>query len=114
MSMFCYQCDQTAKGTGCTISGVCGKNPQTAVLQDLLIHATKGVAMYAHRARQLGAIDREIDRFVVQALFTTVTNVNFDPQRLQRVFSAGPTEVQIGQPWRPCSMADICISSAMI
>lgn len=82
MSMFCYQCEQTAKGTGCTVSGVCGKNPQVANLQDLLIYGVKGLAMYAHRARQLGVIDPAIDIFTVEALFATVTNVNFDAPRL--------------------------------
>ncbi|MCK9461249.1 MAG: hydroxylamine reductase [Proteobacteria bacterium] len=80
--MFCYQCEQTAKGQGCTNVGVCGKDADTATLQDLLIHATKGVSMYAHRAAALRARDRELDTFVVEALFTTVTNVNFDPERL--------------------------------
>ncbi len=78
MGMFCYQCEQTARSTGCTAYGVCGKDPETAALQDLLVHVTKGVGQYAHSARQLGARDAELDRFVVQALFTTVTNVNFD------------------------------------
>jgi len=82
--MFCYQCEQTAKGTGCTVRGVCGKDPQTAALQDLLVYATKGISMYAHRARQLGAKDREIDVFVIKTLFSTVTNVDFDPERLHR------------------------------
>ncbi len=81
--MFCYQCEQTAKGTGCTVKGVCGKQPQVAALQDLLIYATKGLSMYAHRARQLGAQDRDIDVFVLEALFSTVTNVDFDAERLQ-------------------------------
>lgn len=80
--MFCYQCEQTAKGTGCTVRGVCGKDAETAALQDLLVHATKGISMYAHRARQLGVKDREVDVFMVEALFSTVTNVNFDPERL--------------------------------
>lgn len=80
--MFCYQCEQTSKGTGCTVMGVCGKDPQTAALQDLLVHVTKGIAMYAHPAAELGARDRSIGRFVVEALFTTITNVNFDPKRL--------------------------------
>ncbi|MBN1773504.1 MAG: hydroxylamine reductase [Deltaproteobacteria bacterium] len=86
--MFCWQCEQTAKGTGCRTSGVCGKDPRTAALQDLLIEAAKGVAVYAHRARQVGgpeARDREVDLGVVEALFTTVTNVNFDPERLARL-----------------------------
>jgi len=82
--MFCFQCEQTKGGTGCTKVGVCGKDDQTATLQDLLIHATKGISMYAHRAGRLGAADREIDRFVIEALFTTVTNVDFDPQRLKQ------------------------------
>jgi hydroxylamine reductase len=85
MNMFCYQCEQTTRGTGCTALGVCGKDAQTAALQDLLIHATKGLSMYAHRARVLGAADRQLDVFVLEALFSTVTNVNFDPRRLERL-----------------------------
>jgi hydroxylamine reductase len=83
MSMFCYQCEQTAKGTGCTQFGTCGKDPEVSALQDLVIHATKGIAMYAHRAARLGARDRDINVFVTEALFTTVTNVNFDAARLE-------------------------------
>jgi len=85
MNMFCYQCEQTAKGTGCTAHGVCGKDPETAALQDLLVHALKGVAMYAHRARAFGASDREVDVFAVEAMFSTLTNVNFDPNRLNQL-----------------------------
>ncbi len=84
MSMFCYQCEQTAKGSGCTVRGVCGKQPETAALQDLLVHAIKGVSMYAHRAAGLGARDPEVDAFTAEALFTTLTNVNFDPESLAR------------------------------
>jgi len=80
--VFCYQCEQRAANGGCRVMGVCGKDPQAAALQDLLIRASQGISMYAHRARALGASDREIDLFVVEALFTTVTNVNFDPERL--------------------------------
>ncbi len=83
--MFCYQCEQTKNGTGCTSYGVCGKDPVSAALQNLLIYATKGIAMYAHRAREWGARDRDVDRFTVEALFTTVTNVNFDPRRLEEL-----------------------------
>jgi hydroxylamine reductase len=83
MSMFCYQCEQTAHGAGCTQVGVCGKDPTTAALQDLLLQGTKAVAMYAKRARDLGATNRSIDVFTVEALFTTVTNVNFDPARVE-------------------------------
>lgn len=81
--MFCYQCEQTAKGTGCTAFGVCGKSPEVSDLQDLLIHVTKGISMYAHRARVLGVKDPEVDSFVLEALFTTVTNVNFDEERME-------------------------------
>lgn len=90
MGMFCYQCEQTAHGTGCTVAGVCGKDETTAALLDLLVAAAKGVSMYAHRAAQLGARDRELDVFVIEALFTTVTNVDFDSQRiLQWLLKAG-------------------------
>ncbi len=83
--MFCYQCEQTAQGKGCTKMGVCGKDPQTADLQDLLVHAAKGIAFYAHRLRSKNIPDKEADRFVTEALFTTVTNVNFDPARLEAI-----------------------------
>ncbi len=80
--MYCYQCEQTAKGTGCTTQGVCGKTGDTAALQDLLVYATKGISMYAHRAAELNASDTAVDRAVLEFLFATVTNVDFDPERL--------------------------------
>jgi hydroxylamine reductase len=83
MGMFCYQCEQTTKGTGCTVTGVCGKDPITAALQDVLLYATKGVSMYAHRAARLGARDRDVDVFTIEALFSTVTNVNFNPESIK-------------------------------
>ncbi len=83
--MFCYQCEQTAKGQGCSQIGVCGKDDNTATLQDLLVHALKGVSMFAHRAAKLGARDAAIDEFVVEALFATLTNVNFDPVRVAAI-----------------------------
>ncbi|MFZ5639833.1 MAG: hydroxylamine reductase, partial [Bacillota bacterium] len=76
--MFCYQCEQTANGTGCTKVGVCGKNEDIAALQDLLIFGLKGIAAYAFHARELGYVDEGIDAFMEKALFTTLTNVNFD------------------------------------
>ena len=87
--MFCFQCEQTAKGTGCTVRGVCGKDPETAALQDALNYVTKGIGMYAHRARQLGATDDAVDRFTIEALFTTITNVNFDPERVNALITRG-------------------------
>ncbi|MEJ5260723.1 MAG: hydroxylamine reductase [Anaerohalosphaeraceae bacterium] len=89
--MFCYQCEQTAGGTGCTKMGVCGKTPEASDLQDLLVYAVKGIANYAHRAGQLGLRSKEIDRFAVEALFSTVTNVNFDPLRLEDLIQKADT-----------------------
>ena len=82
MSMFCFQCEQTAKGAGCNIAGVCGKSPDAAALQDLLVFAAKGLGRYAHRLGDMGVIDREANVFIVEALFTTITNVNFDVDSL--------------------------------
>ncbi|MDQ7823520.1 MAG: hydroxylamine reductase [Candidatus Eremiobacteraeota bacterium] len=79
--MFCFQCEQTAKGTGCTVQGVCGKDEQTADLIDLLIHSLKGLSMYAHRMRSFGVSDREVNVFTLEGMFSTITNVNFDPLR---------------------------------
>lgn len=79
--MFCNQCEQTAKGTGCTIQGVCGKNPDVATLQDLLIHSLKGIALYANKGWKKGIVDDDINNFTVEAAFSTLTNVNFDPER---------------------------------
>ncbi len=79
--MFCNQCEQTAKGTGCTISGVCGKNEEVSDLQDLLIYALQGLALYAQEGRTQGIIDDAVDRFTMEAIFSTLTNVDFDPER---------------------------------
>jgi len=83
LPMFCYQCEQTGRGTGCVQRSTCGKDPETAALQDLLIYAAKGISQFASRAAALGKRDAAVDRFVVQALFATVTNVDFDPQRMK-------------------------------
>jgi hydroxylamine reductase len=87
MGMFCYQCEQTTKGTGCVTNGVCGKDPITAALQDLLLYQAKGISMYAHRAARLGARDRDVDVFTIEALFSTVTNVNFNPENLKAIIN---------------------------
>ncbi|PKM45983.1 MAG: hydroxylamine reductase [Firmicutes bacterium HGW-Firmicutes-8] len=80
--MFCYQCEQTANGTGCTKVGVCGKNEDIASLQDTIIIGMKGVAAYAFHARELGYVDEEVDAFLAKGLFSTLTNVNFDLEDL--------------------------------
>ena len=82
--MFCNQCEQAAKGTGCTAVGVCGKQPEVSALQDLLVHALQGVSFWADKARAAGKSDVEIDRFVIEGLFTTVTNVDFDPANIEK------------------------------
>ncbi len=77
--MFCYQCEQTAGGKGCTKVGVCGKTPEIAALQDLLIYQIKGISCYAKQLIDKGEkIDKDIVSFVENSLFTTLTNVNFD------------------------------------
>jgi len=82
MTMFCRQCEQTAKGEGCTLKGVCGKEANVAALQDLLIYAQKGIAVYADMARALNVKDSAVDLFVAEGLFTTITNVNFSVQSI--------------------------------
>jgi len=79
--MFCYQCEQTAKGEGCTKIGVCGKESDVAILQDLLIYALKGLSLYAVEGRKKGIVDSEVNDFTCKALFSTLTNVNFDSDR---------------------------------
>jgi hydroxylamine reductase len=97
MNMFCYQCEQTAKGTGCTAFGVCGKDPETAALQDLLVYAVKDVARYAHRAGEMGIRDRRVDVFAVKALFSTLTNVNFSQKDFQKLIKQAAEMKTIAQ-----------------
>src|SRR5512135_3580852 len=78
--MFCYQCEQAAKGEGCTVVGVCGKEHQVASLQDLLIYLVTGISQYAVEGRKVGVVDPEVNTYTFKALFSTLTNVNFDPQ----------------------------------
>ena len=79
--MFCYQCEQTAKGEGCTTSGVCGKQSDVAALQDLLVYALQGLSLFAVEGRKVGVKDDDVNVFTTEALFSTLTNVDFDPQR---------------------------------
>ena len=85
LDMFCYQCSQTARGTGCTVRGVCGKVPTVARLQDNLLLASKGMAAYLYHARELGYTDTEVDAFLERAFYATFTNVNFDAEELVRL-----------------------------
>jgi len=81
MSMFCFQCQETAKNEGCTVKGVCGKDEEVAKLQDALVYLLKGTGFWARKARQYGVTDEEVDLFILEGLFATVTNVNFDADR---------------------------------
>jgi len=79
--MFCYQCQEASKGTGCTVRGVCGKTDDVANLQDLLIYSVKGISFYNIKARELGLDTEKADKFIVESLFMTITNANFDHDR---------------------------------
>jgi len=83
--MFCFQCQETAKNSGCTVKGVCGKPEDTANLQDLLIYALRGIAVYGEKSKELGISNKETGLFVAQALFSTITNANFDNDRIMEL-----------------------------
>ena len=85
--MFCHQCEQAANGSGCNKVGVCGKQPDVAALQDNLLHGLQGLGFYAHKARKLGATDPSFDQFFIEGLFATVTNVDFDAERLKGIIA---------------------------
>eukprot|EP01122_Echinamoeba_exundans_P010487 TRINITY_DN3938_c0_g1_i1.p1 TRINITY_DN3938_c0_g1~~TRINITY_DN3938_c0_g1_i1.p1 ORF type:complete len:618 (+),score=189.43 TRINITY_DN3938_c0_g1_i1:73-1926(+) len=79
--MFCFQCEQTRDGKGCSTVGVCGKDSDVAALQDLLVHINKGISQYALRLSKMGLAEPDADLFVMKSLFATLTNVNFDSAR---------------------------------
>ena len=132
MSMFCFQCQEAAGGTGCTVKGVCGKTDVVAAEQDLLIYALKGLSWAAETASTAGvAIPEEVGRFIMYGLFTTITNANFDPA----VFSASVTralemrnsllenarkagwredDVPGAATWNPASEAEYPVKAAMV
>ncbi len=85
--MFCNQCEQTAKGEACTAKGVCGKTANLADLQDLLMHAVRGLCHLAMEGRRVGVNDIEVNRFICKAIFSTLTNVNFDESRFQELIN---------------------------
>src|SRR4030043_531410 len=80
--MFCYQCEQTAKGQGCPVVGGCGKTPEVATLQDLLVYTLRGLSQLSLEAGKVGVKDEKNSVFTCEALFATLTNVNFDPDRI--------------------------------
>lgn len=89
-NMFCFQCQETAKGTGCTVKGVCGKMSSTSAMMDMLLFSVRGIAIVTNTLRNgHRKIDEKINRFIVDALFTTITNANFDDQRIIRLIRKG-------------------------
>ncbi len=78
--MFCFQCQETAKNTGCTVRGVCGKQEDLANLQDLMIYTLRGISIYGEKAKELGIVDREAGLFIAQGLFATITNANWSEE----------------------------------
>ena len=89
MSMFCYQCQETTRGTGCTTKGLCGKTQEVAHLQDLLIYTLKGIAIHAAAAREVGIVRKDVNEFIMEGLFSTITNANFDGQYFVRRIQEG-------------------------
>lgn len=83
MSMFCYQCQETAKGMGCTVKGVCGKNEEVAKLQDLLVYVLKGIANVVIKSDMNVSELKEINRQITESLFVTITNANFDEDSIE-------------------------------
>lgn len=86
MSMFCFQCQEALGNKGCTVNGVCGKKSETALLQDLLVYTVKGIAVVAKKA---GTVEKRVSQYVMKALFTTITNVSFDDERLIEIIKQG-------------------------
>jgi hydroxylamine reductase len=87
--MFCFQCQETAMNTGCTVKGVCGKPQETANLQDLLIFVLKGISVYGEKLKELGTADRTNDAFIAEGLFATITNANWDNARFTALIQEG-------------------------
>jgi hydroxylamine reductase len=132
MSMFCYQCQETAKGTGCTIRGVCGKDDEVAAIQDLLVYVTKGVSILATIASENHYSSAKVDRFVLEALFTTITNANFNKEVIVQKVWQGisvreelrkemidkginiPAVLHSSTYWTPSSVEDMEAKAALI
>ena len=136
MSMFCFQCQEAANGEGCTVSGMCGKAPETAALQDALMHVARGVAIYAHALNNESSISLGIKaacyRWLRIALFTTITNANFDNLTIESQIYRGlghrlslqdqcnelgitlPTELRSFASWNPSNREEMVAAQAEI
>ncbi|GFP76355.1 hydroxylamine reductase [Clostridium fungisolvens] len=120
--MFCYQCEQTAGGKGCTKIGVCGKTPDIAAMQDLLIYQLKGISLYANELLKNGeVIDKSVVSFVEDSLFMTLTNVNFDPadhmaklKKSQEIKESLRERVQAGKIQAPEALYDLSESTEVM
>jgi hydroxylamine reductase len=103
--MFCYQCEQTAKGTGCDVLGVCGKKPEVADLQDLLLYSLMGLSQVVLEGIRFGIQDRQYGVFTVKAAFSTLTNVDFDPQRfVDLIQQAVALREELKKNWKAAAM----------
>lgn len=89
MNMFCYQCQETSKGTGCALMGVCGKTPEVSNIQDLLLFVARGVAVYNDELRKIGKASKVADKFIIDAMFISITNANFDFEAIQKKVKEG-------------------------
>lgn len=106
--MFCYQCQETAQNKGCTVKGICGKTSDVANLQDLLIFLLKGISIKTIKMREQGAeVPNEISRFVVESLFMTITNANFDKERfVKRINEAIKLRDSLNVEYTECNKCD--------
>jgi hydroxylamine reductase len=132
MSMFCFQCQETAKGTGCTVRGVCGKTDDVAQAQDLLVWVAKGISILGTLARENHYSNAKVDRYVQEALFTTITNANFDKAKIYKKINEGialrekfigemkghgiiiPGNLHASVTWKPAGEQDIADMAAQI
>jgi len=132
MSMFCYQCQETAKGTGCVVKGVCGKTDDVAQVQDLLVWVAKGISILGTLAREKHYSSAKVDRFVQEAMFTTITNANFDRARIIERIHEGvalrekfttemkghginiPVNLHPSTSWKPAGEQDLVDTAARV
>ncbi|MFO7574964.1 MAG: hydroxylamine reductase [Bacteroidales bacterium] len=130
--MFCYQCQETAKGTGCTTRGVCGKDSEVAAMQDLLVYVTKGVSILATIARKNHYSSAKVDRYIQEALFTTITNANFDNGKIIQKIRQGisvreelrkemtekgiaiPADLHSSATWAPSDISDMEARASLV
>lgn len=130
--MFCFQCQETAKGTGCTVRGVCGKTDDVAQAQDLLVWVAKGISILGTLARENHYSNAKVDRYVQEALFTTITNANFDKAKIYKKINEGialrekfigemkghgiiiPGNLHASVTWKPAGEQDIADMAAQI